>query len=54
MMLIFPKTCLYETYCVLKCLDLIRCYFKVLLDNKKQLPPDFHYNYFYIGLRSIL
>jgi hypothetical protein len=27
MMLIFPKTHLYEVYCVVKCLDLIQCYF---------------------------
>lgn len=25
--LLFPKTCLYETYCVMKCLDLVKCYF---------------------------
>ena len=30
MMLIFPKTCLFETYCVIKCLDLIKCYFTVI------------------------
>jgi len=54
MMLIFPKTCLYETYSVLKCLDLIKCYFDVVLSNNKKLPGDFHYNYFYIGIRCIL
>jgi|JI9StandDraft_2_1071091.scaffolds.fasta_scaffold417913_1 hypothetical protein len=54
MMLIFPKTCLYETYSVMKCLDLITCYFKVILDNGKKIPHDFHYNYFYTGVRCIL
>lgn len=54
MMLIFPKTCLYETYCVLKCLDLINCYFLVILENNKKIPADFNYNYFYTGIRCIL
>ncbi len=54
MMLIFPKTCLYETYCVLKCLDLINCYFSIILKNNQKLPVDFNYNYFYGGIRCIL
>ena len=53
MMLIFPKTHLYETYCVLKCLDLIECYFEVILKHNKKLPYEFHYNYFYTGVRCI-
>jgi len=54
MMLIFPKTCLYETYSVIKCLDLINCYFFVILEHHKSIPIDFNYNYFYTGVRCIL
>jgi hypothetical protein len=54
MMLIFPKTCLYETYSVMKCLDMINCYFTVIFENKKKIPIDFNYNYFYTGVRCIL
>lgn len=54
MMQIFPKTCLYELSSVMKCLDLIKCYFEVIRNNNKKLPHDFHYNYFYIGIKCIL
>lgn len=54
MMLLFPKTCLYETYSVLKCLDLINCYFMVMLSHNKKMPIDFHYDYFYTGIKCIL
>lgn len=54
MMLIFPKTCLYETYSVMKCLDMVGCYFKVILDHGKKILQDFQYNYFYTGVRSII
>lgn len=53
MMLLFPKTCLYETYCVMKCLDLVSCYFEVIVKKGKRLPSDFHFNYFYSGIRCI-
>lgn len=53
MMLLFPKTCLYETYCVMKCLDLVRCYFEVIISRGQRLPSDFHFNYFYSGLKCI-
>ena len=52
--LIFPKTCLYETYCVLKCLDLINCYFSVILKNNEKLPIDFIYNQIRIDLKFSL
>ena len=38
----------------MKCLDLINCYFLVIFENKKQIPIDFNYNYFYTGIRCIL
>ena len=41
MMLLFPKTCLYEIYCVLKCLDLIGSYFESLVKANKKLPYFF-------------
>jgi len=53
-MLLFPKTRLYETYSVLKCLDLIKCYFEVVQRNNSKLPADFRYSYFYIGIVAIL
>ena len=38
----------------MKCLDLINCYFTVILDSNKKIPIDFNYNYFYTGVRCIL
>lgn len=54
MMLIFPKTHLFETYCVIKCLNLIECYFSAILSDHKRLPYNFHYNYFFTGIKCIL
>lgn len=53
MMLIFPKTHLFETYCVIKCLNLLECYFAALTPHK-QLPHNFNYNYFLAAVKSIL
>ena len=52
MMLIFPKTHLFETYCVIKCLNLLECYFAALAPRR--LPHNFHYDYFLAALKSIL
>ena len=54
MTLLFAKTCLYQSYCVMKCLDLIKGYFEVITKKKKKLPNDFNFNYFYTGLKTIL
>ena len=51
MLHLFPKTCLYETYCVIKCLELIDSYFEVLGKRKKKMPSDFSFTYFYTGLK---
>lgn len=52
-MLLFPKTCLYETNCVMKCLDLVRCCFSVIVGSNNSLPTDFNFNFFYTGIISI-
>jgi hypothetical protein len=52
-MLLFPKTCLYETFCVLKCIELIYSYFEVIELKKKKIPNEFNYSYFYIGITEI-
>jgi hypothetical protein len=50
---LFPKTCLYETYCVIKCLELINSYFEVISSQNKKMPSSFNFNYFYTGIRVI-
>lgn len=50
---LFPKTCLYETHCVIKCLELINSYFEVIYEQKKKMPNDFNFNYFYTGIKCI-
>lgn len=52
-MFLFPKTCLYETYCVIKCLELIHSYFDVISKKNKKMPNEFNFNYFYTGIRCI-
>lgn len=54
LMLIFPKTCLYETYGVIKCLELVKCYFNVVVQHHEKLPHDFRYGYFYSATRCLL
>ena len=51
---LFPKTLLFETLAVLKCLGLLESYFEVLASQNKKLPSDFHFDYFYTGIKSIL
>lgn len=50
---LFPKTYLFEISCVLKCLNLLESYFEVLTSQNKKLPHDFHFNFFYTGIKSI-
>lgn len=52
-MFLFPKTCLYETYCVIKCLELINSYFEVISSQNKRMPNEFNFNYFYTGIKCI-
>lgn len=52
-MFLFPKTCLYEINCVIKCLELIHSYFEAISKKNKKMPSDFNFNYFYTGIRSI-
>ncbi len=51
---LFPKTYLLEISCVLKCLNLLESYFEVVIKQKKKLPQDFNFNYFYTGIKSII
>jgi hypothetical protein len=39
---------------VLKCLGFLESYFEVLASQNKKLPHDFHFDYFYTGIKSIL
>lgn len=52
-MFLFPKTCLYQINCVIRCLELIRSYFEVISNKNKKMPNDFNFNYFYTGIKSI-
>lgn len=54
MLYLFPKTCLFQRSCVMKCLDLIKSCLDVVVDKKNRLPTDFNANYFYSGIVSIL
>ena len=51
---LFPKTCLFERSCVMKCLDLIKSCLDVIVSKRNRLPTDFNANYFYSGIVSIL
>lgn len=52
-MFLFPKTCLYETNCVMKCLELIHSYFEVISKKNKKMPNEFNFSYFYTGIKCI-
>ena len=49
-MIVFSKTCAFETQSVVSCLDMVSNWFVTIHNNKNIMPASFDFNFFFKGI----